>query len=120
MARHTLKIFRSSYRKILKYVRPFSNIMHESVKQIPFNLLVFSISTLNVYRSSRPEVFYKMVFLNISQNSQAWSATLLKKRLWHRYFSVNFAKFLITPFFMEHLWWLLRHIFIFVRVDFFV
>ena len=25
-------------------------------------------------------------------------ATLLKKRLWHRYFPVNFAKFLRTPF----------------------
>ena len=27
-----------------------------------------------------------------------FSATLLKKRLWHRCFSVNFAKFLRTPF----------------------
>ena len=26
------------------------------------------------------------------------SATLLKKRLWHRYFPVNFVKFLRTPF----------------------
>ena len=34
-------------------------------------------------------------------------ATLFKKRLWHRCFSVNFAKFLKTPFFIEHLWWLL-------------
>ena len=63
----------------------------------------------------------KKVFLEISQNSQentcarvsfliklqAWPATLLKKRLWHRCFPVNFAKFLRTPFFTEHLWWLL-------------
>ena len=34
-------------------------------------------------------------------------ATLLKKRLWHRSFPVNFAIFLRTPFFIEHLWWLL-------------
>ena len=34
-------------------------------------------------------------------------ATLLKKRLWHRFFPVNFAKFLRTPFFSEHLQWLL-------------
>ena len=34
-------------------------------------------------------------------------ATLLKKRLWHRCFPVNCAKFLRTPFFIEHLWWLL-------------
>ena len=31
-------------------------------------------------------------------------ATLLKKRLWHRCFPVNFAKFLRTPFLTEHLW----------------
>ena len=65
--------------------------------------------------------FVKKVFLEISQNSQentcaslfltklqALLATLLKKRLWHRCFSVNFAKFLRTPFFIEHLWRLLR------------
>ena len=32
---------------------------------------------------------------------------LLKKRLWHRCFPVNFAKFLRTAFFIEHFWWLL-------------
>ena len=34
-------------------------------------------------------------------------ATLLKKRLWHRCFPVNFVKFLRTPFFTEHRRWLL-------------
>ena len=29
-------------------------------------------------------------------------ATLSKKKLWHRCFSLNFAKFLRTPFFIEH------------------
>ena len=33
-------------------------------------------------------------------------AILLKKRLWHRCFPMNFAKFLRTPFVTEHLWWL--------------
>ena len=33
--------------------------------------------------------------------------TLLKKRLWHWCFPVSFVKLLRTPFFMEHLWWLL-------------
>ena len=32
------------------------------------------------------------------------SVTLLKRRLWHRYFPVNFAKFLRTNFLIEHLW----------------
>ena len=31
-------------------------------------------------------------------------------RLWHRYFPVNFAKFLKTPFIIEHLWWLLLNL----------
>ena len=33
--------------------------------------------------------------------------TLLKIRLWHRCFPVNFAKFLRTPLLTEHLRWLL-------------
>ena len=45
----------------------------------------------------------KNVFLEISQNSQgntcaSFLINLLKKRLWHRCFPVNFAKFLRTPF----------------------
>ena len=63
----------------------------------------------------------EQVFLKISQNSQentcprvsfllklqAPPATLLKKRIWSRCFPVNFAKFLRTTFFIEHIWWLL-------------
>ena len=63
----------------------------------------------------------KKVFLKISQNSQEKTcarvsffnkvtglklATSLKKRLWHKCFPVNFAKFL-TTYFIEHLWWML-------------
>ena len=50
----------------------------------------------------------KKTFLEISQNSQEnicvilrhgqRAATLLKKKLWHWRFPVNFAKFLRTPF----------------------
>ena len=32
----------------------------------------------------------------------AWPATLLKKRIWHKCFPVNFAKFLRTRFVTEH------------------
>ena len=38
------------------------------------------------------------------------AATLLKKRLWHRCFPVNFAKFLRSPFVREQLWWLILNI----------
>ena len=34
------------------------------------------------------------------------TGTLLKKSVWHRCFPVNFAKFLRTTFFTEHLRWL--------------
>ena len=37
-------------------------------------------------------------------------ATLLRKKLWHRCFPVNFAKFLRTTFFTEQLRWLLLDI----------
>ena len=44
-------------------------------------------------------------------------ATSLKKRLWHRCFPVNLAKFLRTPFLTEHLRWLLLPIFnVFVAI----
>ena len=36
--------------------------------------------------------------------------TLLKKRLWHRCFPVNFVKSLRTPFLTEHLRWLLLNV----------
>ena len=75
-----------------------------------------------LYRNSRPEVFCKIGVLknlsNITGKRLCHSlfpskaaglrpATLLKKRLWHRYFLVNFENFLWTPFLTEHLQWLL-------------
>ena len=44
------------------------------------------------------------------RSSRLRPATLLKKKLWHRYFPVNFVKFLITSFYINHLWWLLLNI----------
>ena len=70
-------------------------------------------SNLTNLRSSRPEVFGKKgVLRNFAKftGKQPWQslffnkvaglrpATLLKKRLWHRCFPVNFVKFLRTPF----------------------
>ena len=40
----------------------------------------------------------------------------LKKRLWHRCFPVNIAKFIRTPFLKEHLWWLLLLLLVLVRI----
>ena len=55
----------------------------------------------------------KKMFLKISQNSQentcARVSLLIKFQAWdlHRCFPVNFLKFSRTPFFIEHLRWLL-------------
>ena len=74
------------------------------------------------HRSSCPEVFCKKGVLRnfakftgkhlchslfLNKVAGLRPATLLKKRLWHRCFPVNLVKFLRTPFFIEHLWWLL-------------
>ena len=37
--------------------------------------------------------------------------TLLKNRFWYSCFPMNFVKFLRTPFFTAHLWWLLLCLF---------
>ena len=77
------------------------------------------------YRSSRPEMLCKKgvlrnfpkftgkhlcqsLFLNKVPGLKP--STLLKKRLWHRCFPVNFAKFLRTPFLTDHFRWLLLQI----------
>ena len=68
-------------------------------------------------RSSHPEVFCKKGVLRnfakligkylcqsffFNKVAGLGPATLLKKRLWHRCFPVNFAKFLRTPFLTEY------------------
>lgn len=47
----------------------------------------------------------------IFRSSHLRRAKLLKKRLWYRCFLMNFAKFLRTPCFVEHLRWILLNFF---------
>ena len=82
-------------------------------EEILKNLILYTILQHNC-----PEVFCKKdVFRNFAKRHLCQSlffnkvaglkpATLLKKRLWHRCFPVNFAKFLRTPLLTEHLRWL--------------
>ena len=67
-----------------------------------------------VSRSSHSEVFCKKgVLEDVTKFTRKHlcqrPGTLLKKRLWHRCFPVNFVTFLRTPFFVEHPWWLLLY-----------
>ena len=72
------------------------------------------------FRTSHPEVFCKKGVLgyfakfigkHLCQSLFLLRpATLLKKRLWYRYFPVNFGKFLRTPFLTKYLRWLLLSI----------
>ena len=64
------------------------------------------------FRSSCPEVFCKKGVIRkfakfTGKHLCQKPATLLKKRLWHWCFPVNFTEFLRTRFYIEHLWWLL-------------
>ena len=65
-------------------------------------------------RSSRPEVLFKNFVirkfakfrgkhLRKTEENRLRPTTLLKKRIWHRCFPVNFEKFLATHFLTEHL-----------------
>ena len=100
-----------------------------SAVQIPFirngwcmDWLFILVIISATYRSSRLELFSRNAVL---RNSAKFTGThlcqslffkkvaglrpaiLLKKRLWHRCFPVNFAKLLRTPFLTEHLRWLI-------------
>ena len=74
------------------------------------------------FRNNRPEVFCKKGVLRnfakftgkhlcqslfFDKVAGLRPGTLFKKSLWYRCFPVNFAKFLRTSFFIEHLRWLL-------------
>ena len=101
----------------------FITSIYENVKIVFIKVPLWLINKQNAFRdrSNSPEVFCKKgVLRNFAKFTgkhvcqsfffskvAGLSATLLKKRLWHRCFPANFAKFLGTLFFAEHLWWLL-------------
>ena len=83
-------------------------------------LLLRCLTVFRIRRSSQQRCSVKKLFLEISQNSQKNTCarvSFLKKRLWHRWFPMNFARFLRTSSLTEYLCWLLlktplqRHIY---------
>ena len=110
------------FRKVL-------SILVSESKQISMLQLISYFNEVNFFliefRSSRPEMFCrKGVLKNFAKftgnhlcrslffNEDLRPATLLKKRLWHRCFLVNIAKFLRTNFFTEQLRWLLLRVYV--------
>ena len=79
---------------LVGYVLPFNE--HQTLK---FKIKIHKNTAI---RRQPPEVFNKKGFLKISQNSLenacARAPFLKKRRLWHKCFPVNFAKFLRIPF----------------------
>ena len=62
--------------------------------------------------SEKHEKIFSLHLMLQSSRRGLRPATFVKKRLRHRYFPVNFAKFLRTVFFIEHPWWLLLSLYI--------
>ena len=108
---------------------PVSHTVNRKKMYIAFGKTDLSIAFIQasllsflLFRSSRPEVFCKKGVLRnftkfigkhlcqrlfFNKVASLRPATSLKKSLWHRCFTVNFVKFLRTPFLTEPLQWLL-------------
>ena len=81
-------------------------------KKEDFNLVKNQNCWNSSIRSSHPYVFCKKgvlenfaKFILFNKVAGLRSGTLIKSRLWHRRFPVNFAKFLRASLFTKHLWW---------------
>ena len=91
-----------------KYTTEFSlNISGRTVIHFSLSIQIFKFQLLihlSTIQKQPPDVFYekrcsqKFCKILLQHDSiRLRSATLLKKKLWHRCFPVNFAKFLRTP-----------------------
>ena len=88
--------------------------VHYKIKDYCRFLWVVSILKWIMNRSSCLEVFCKKDVLRnfwkfTGKHLCQKACNLLKTRLWHKCFPVNFEKFLRTTFFLEHLWCLLQN-----------
>ena len=84
-----------------------------------FNWVLNTPVYFDMYRRSPSQMFFKICVLNyfaISSVLESFfdkvvglqSYSLIKKRLQHKCFPVNIAKFLRIAIFMEDLWWLIK------------
>ena len=76
---------------------------------LPVNFAKFFRTAIEHSRTAASKAVVRMCSVKkvLLKFSGLHACNLIKKRLQHRCFSVNFAKFLRTPVFVEHLRWLL-------------
>ena len=87
------------------YLVPFLFLLEAVVQRCSVKKLLLEISQ-NLQENTCVRVSFLIKFVGLRPS------TLLKKRLLHMCFTVNFVKFLRTPFFIDHLRWLLLSLFI--------
>ena len=90
-----------------------TSILQDSWQRRIQNTVKYTEAVVQVFcRKGIPRNFAKFTGKRLCQSlffnkvAGLKAAILLKKRLWHKCFPVNFAKFLRTPVFTEHLRWL--------------
>ena len=117
-----MKIFAFAVWRHLHRIQNYNFINSWNLIKTPqkFIQCSFFIKLTKIWQLIGPEVFCKKSVVkdfakftkkhlcqSLLFNKVAGLRPLLKKRLWNMRFSVNFAKFYRTLFFIEHLWWFL-------------
>ena len=100
------------YHGVIRFTFTFFLIITTTIVNISNVCFLFKLKRLQRIRSSHRRCFIiKGVLINFAKftgkqlcQSLFFNKLVLKKILWHRCFSVNFAKFLRTTFLTEHLW----------------
>ena len=113
------------------YIVIFCSVYSKNLKLYSIKDLILQVKCIKyllIFRGGGPEVFCKKGVLrnfakfmgkHLRQSlyfNKVAGLTLLKQRLWHKYFPVTFAKFLRTPFLTEYLRWLLLYMAILLLV----
>ena len=89
-----------------KFFYQIDQSTNEDIRTTSINILLRCF-LMTLIRLIKVIVFNNYQENVLNETLQAWPEMLLKKRLWHSCFPVNFAKFLRTPILTEHLRWLL-------------
>ena len=102
LTQHVLFCLLQTCQKELENSRMIRTVLMDLSKAYDCILHALNVAKLEAYDLDKAGL--------ISQRSSRLQLHQKKKRLWHRCFPVNFAKFLRIPFSVEYLRWLLLNI----------